>query len=261
CEGSEDEDVCVITVLCAFSDDTNSIDARPTQAQIDFASLPGSQVVSWLQGLTVVAYASFTFRIMPVSIEQMLQNLEISGSTPSRSSNGTLSIKQMLQNIQISVSSPLRSSAKAPQMNLQCPPKQNTRQHYGYRVEEPQMLYLESILKSDPSFDHDTFPNPMTYAFEWLLTELQLGQLDCKYCHDPERRPQVPLTEDVAHLESGRYYDDAEEDEDVFVILVLSVFSDDPKSFNARPRQAKIDLLTDLLGSPPQWWVGYKGWC
>ncbi|OAX33911.1 hypothetical protein K503DRAFT_775094 [Rhizopogon vinicolor AM-OR11-026] len=154
----------------------------------------------------------------------------------------------------------LHSSAKAPQMNLQCPPKQDTRRHYSYRMEESHMLYFESILKAVPSFDHDTFPNPMTYAFEWLLTELQLGQLDCKYCHDPEQRPQALLPEDVAHLESGGY-DDDEEDEDVFVILVLSVFSDDPKSFNARPTQAKVDLLTNLLGSPPQWWIGYKGWC
>ncbi|OJA14234.1 hypothetical protein AZE42_06161 [Rhizopogon vesiculosus] len=115
------------------------------------------------------------------------------------------------------------------------------------------MLYLESILKADPNFDHETFPLPMTYAFEWLLTKLRLGQLDFKYCHDPERRPQVPFNDDVAHLESGGY-DDGEEDEDVCVILVLSVFSDDPESFNARSTQAQIDLLTNLLGSPPQWW-------
>ncbi|OAX31321.1 hypothetical protein K503DRAFT_777684 [Rhizopogon vinicolor AM-OR11-026] len=119
---------------------------------------------------------------MPVSIEQMLQQLEISDSTTPRASNRTLSIKQMFQNLQISVSAALRSSAKAPQMNLQRPPKQDTRQYYGYRVEEPRMLYLESILKADPSFDHNTFPMPMTYAFEWLLTELRLGQLDFKYC-------------------------------------------------------------------------------
>ncbi|OJA10752.1 hypothetical protein AZE42_04257 [Rhizopogon vesiculosus] len=194
---------------------------------------------------------------MPVSIEQMLQQLEISGSTTPRASNRNLSIKQMFQNLQISVSAALRSSAKAPQMNLQCPPKQATRQHYGYRIDEPRMLYLESILKSDPTFDHDTFPDPMTYAFEWLLTELRLGQLDFKYCHDPERRPQVPWTDDL----QSRAYNDAEVDEDLFVIVVLSVFSDDPESFNARPTQAKIDLLTNLLGSPPQWWVGYPGWC
>ncbi|OAX32610.1 hypothetical protein K503DRAFT_860229 [Rhizopogon vinicolor AM-OR11-026] len=88
----------------------------------------------------------------------------------------------------------------------------------------------------------------MTYAFEWLLTELRLGQLDCKYCHDPERRPQVPWTDDL----ESHGYNDAEVDEDVFVIVVLSVFSDDPESFNARPTQGKFDLLTNLLGSPPQ---------
>src|SRR5258707_15169797 len=104
-------------------------------------------------------------------------------------------------------------------MNLQCPPKQNTRQHYGYRVEEPRMLYLESILKSDPSFDHDTFPDPMTYAFEWLLTKLRLGQLDFKYFHDPKQRPQVLFTDEGAHLESGGY-DDAAEEEDRVVIFV-----------------------------------------
>ncbi|OJA07929.1 hypothetical protein AZE42_03672 [Rhizopogon vesiculosus] len=70
---------------------------------------------------------------MPVSIEQMLQQLEISDSTPPRASNRTPSSNQMLQNLQISVSASLRSSSKAPRMNLQCPPKQNTRQHYGRR--------------------------------------------------------------------------------------------------------------------------------
>ncbi|OAX31201.1 hypothetical protein K503DRAFT_806275 [Rhizopogon vinicolor AM-OR11-026] len=187
---------------------------------------------------------------MPMSIEQMLQQLEILDSMSLRASNCMPSMKQMLQNLQISVSTSLCLSSKPPQMNLQCPQKQNTRQHYGYRVKEPQMLYLESILKSDPSFDHDTFPLPMTYAFEWLLTKLQLGQLDCKYCHDPEWRLQVPFTDEVVHLKSGGY-DDNEEDEDVFVILVLSVFSDDPESFNSLPTQVQIDLLTSLLGSLP----------
>ncbi|KAG1812705.1 hypothetical protein EV424DRAFT_95719 [Suillus variegatus] len=46
---------------------------------------------------------------------------------------------------------------------------------------------------------------------------------------------------------------DAEE-----VVVVLSVCSDDPISFQARPTQAQMDMMTTLFCQPPQWWVSYK---
>ncbi|KAG1868681.1 hypothetical protein F4604DRAFT_1904746 [Suillus subluteus] len=46
---------------------------------------------------------------------------------------------------------------------------------------------------------------------------------------------------------------DAEE-----VVVVISVCSDDPVSFQARPTQAQMDMMTTLLGQPPQWWVSYR---
>ncbi|KAG1784708.1 uncharacterized protein HD556DRAFT_1314837 [Suillus plorans] len=42
---------------------------------------------------------------------------------------------------------------------------------------------------------------------------------------------------------------DAEE-----VVVVLSVCSDDPISFQARPTQAQMDMMTTLFCQPPQWW-------
>ncbi|KAG2352778.1 hypothetical protein BDR07DRAFT_1436059 [Suillus spraguei] len=43
---------------------------------------------------------------------------------------------------------------------------------------------------------------------------------------------------------------DAEE-----VVVVISVCSNDPVSFQARPTQAQMDMMTTLLGQPPQWWM------
>ncbi|OJA10758.1 hypothetical protein AZE42_04263 [Rhizopogon vesiculosus] len=111
---------------------------------------------------------------MPLSIEQMLQSLEISGSF-----NRTSSINQMLQNLQISVSTSLRSSTKPPQINIQCPPRQDVRQHYGYRLDERHMLYLEDILKQYiPDSDPTKVPMQMTLISDWIVEELQLYQLD-----------------------------------------------------------------------------------
>jgi hypothetical protein len=46
---------------------------------------------------------------------------------------------------------------------------------------------------------------------------------------------------------------DAEE-----VVVVISVCSNDPVSFQARPTQAQMDMMTTLLGQPPQWWMSYR---
>ncbi|KAG2035115.1 hypothetical protein BDR03DRAFT_1001230 [Suillus americanus] len=46
---------------------------------------------------------------------------------------------------------------------------------------------------------------------------------------------------------------DAEE-----VVVVISVCSDDPVNFQARPTQAQMDMMTTLLGQPPQWWLSYR---
>ncbi|OJA12536.1 hypothetical protein AZE42_11245 [Rhizopogon vesiculosus] len=126
------------------------------------------------------------------------------------------------------------------------------------------MLYLESILKQYlPSSDPTKVPIPMTLISDWIVEELQLYQLDYKCCHDPEQRVVEPLYA-LPYVEGGGFDDedeDEDEDDDVFLLTVLSVFSDEPESFDARPTQAQIDMLTSLLGSQPQWWVGYAGWC
>jgi hypothetical protein len=59
--------------------------------------------------------------------------------------------------------------------------------------------------------------------------------------------------------DSGKDLEDqlGDEDEDLFVIAVLSACSDHRVSLQARPTQAQIDLLTSLMGSA----VGYNGWC
>jgi len=54
--------------------------------------------------------------------------------------------------------------------------------------------------------------------------------------------------------------EEEDEEEKLFIVTVLSVL-DDPASFHARPSQTQMDLLTNFLGSRPQWWVGYRGFC
>ncbi|KAG1751616.1 uncharacterized protein EDB91DRAFT_1078356 [Suillus paluster] len=82
------------------------------------------------------------------------------------------------------------------QIDIQRPPKQRYEQHYGYRVNRKYMLYLESKIKTDPN----AFYNSMSL-----------------YCIDPERHDEVECDEDLHRFE--------EDEEDEFVILVLSVCS------------------------------------
>ncbi|KAG0709398.1 hypothetical protein DFH29DRAFT_993541 [Suillus ampliporus] len=169
----------------------------------------------------------------------------------------SLSIEQLLQNLQISGLPTSGSSTKSRrQVDIHRPPKQRYDQHYGYRVNRRYMLYLETKIETDPT----AFHHPMSLARKWIKHTLQLPQFEFKYCIDPERRElddEVEADEDYFdHKDDSEVEDEDEDDE--FVIVVLSVCSDEPASFNARPTQEQMTLLTNLLGSTPQWWVSYK---
>ncbi|KAG1796542.1 uncharacterized protein BJ212DRAFT_1489267 [Suillus subaureus] len=42
------------------------------------------------------------------------------------------------------------------------------------------------------------------------------------------------------------------------VVMVISVCSDDPVSFQTQPTQAQMDMMTTLFSQLPQWWVSYR---
>ncbi|OAX34599.1 hypothetical protein K503DRAFT_433373 [Rhizopogon vinicolor AM-OR11-026] len=198
---------------------------------------------------------------MPLSIDEILQDQDLQiYRTPHRTM--PLSIERMLQNLKISGSTSLRSPGGVRQIDIQCPPRQRATQHYGYRVDEKYMLMIESKIRADPAFNHDNFYSPMHLARKWIAKELMLYQLDFAYCHDPERRPCVPLSKEwEEHLDGDEQFLEREDqDKELFVVVVLAVCSDDPCGFRGRPTQAQLDKLTSLLGSQPQWWVGYEGW-
>ncbi|KAG0709400.1 hypothetical protein DFH29DRAFT_229034 [Suillus ampliporus] len=156
----------------------------------------------------------------------------------------SLSIEQLLQNLQISGLPTSGSSTKSHrQIDIHCPPGQSYEQHYGYRVNRQYMLYLGTKIETDPT----AFHHPTSLARNWIKHTLQLPQFEFKYCIDPEHRE---LDDEVEAEDEG--------EENEFVILVLSVCSDEPASFNARPTPEQMSLLTNLLGSTPQWWVSYK---
>ncbi|KAG1735283.1 uncharacterized protein EDB91DRAFT_1250497 [Suillus paluster] len=162
-----------------------------------------------------------------------------------------MSIEQLLQNLQISGS----RSTKSRQIDIRCPPVQRYEQHYGYRLNRRYLLNLESKIKTNPN----AFHYPLTLARKWIQHTLQLPIFEFKYCIDPERREieEVPADEDVHYQDEDRDEDENDEDDEV-VIVVLAVCSDDPDSFDARPTEEQMTLLTNLLGDAPQWWVSYK---
>ncbi|KIK37907.1 hypothetical protein CY34DRAFT_774036 [Suillus luteus UH-Slu-Lm8-n1] len=47
---------------------------------------------------------------------------------------------------------------------------------------------------------------------------------------------------------------EVEYDAEEMVVVVISVCSNDPVSFQARPTQAQMDMMATLLSQPPQWW-------
>lgn len=51
---------------------------------------------------------------------------------------------------------------------------------------------------------------------------------------------------------------EVEYDAEEMVVVVISVCSNDPVSFQARPTQAQMDMMATLLSQPPQWWVSYR---
>lgn len=66
--------------------------------------------------------------------------------------------------------------------------------------------------------------------------------------HDEDETSVIEDADDEFEIEY-----DAEE-----VAIVISVCSNDPVSFQARPSQAQMDMMTTLLSQPPQWWVSYR---
>ncbi|KAG1759502.1 hypothetical protein EDD22DRAFT_905871 [Suillus occidentalis] len=67
----------------------------------------------------------------------------------------------------------------------------------------------------------------------------------------------------TSRLMNTRLFGDADDEFEVEhdaqeLVVVISVCSNDPVSFQARPSQAQMDMMSTLLSQLPQWWVCYR---
>ncbi|KAG2119328.1 hypothetical protein DEU56DRAFT_836684 [Suillus clintonianus] len=106
-----------------------------------------------------------------------------------------LVFEQWVQNLKSQIASPIQD----PQIDIQCPPRQNREQHYGYRIDQSFIVAFENEIKK--FIDPADFYDPSCASFNsltrnWILKELRLHQLDYKCCVDPALELEDSVHED-----------------------------------------------------------------
>ncbi|KAG1774440.1 hypothetical protein EV702DRAFT_523988 [Suillus placidus] len=121
--------------------------------------------------------------------------------------------KEFVQSLKFQISSPTQES----QIDIECPPREDREQHYGYRITQDFILAFENEIKKfiDPAEFYD--PTCASLTRNWLLKELHLRQLDYKCCVDPVLEPEDSADEDSEGEVEGltdEKGEDAKTDED-----------------------------------------------
>jgi hypothetical protein len=144
------------------------------------------------------------------------------------------------------------SSKKGQPFKLARPQKQSYIQYYGYEVSSEWLVqfaehYCAEGLPHRNAIDYEH--TAVTLAHEtiqdWCITSLAI-----KACFKPPKGGPVP-PEWLASV-----YGEGDDPEDLQIVGVFSVCSDDEHDFEWRPPQEEMDFLTKLFGRGPQWWPG-----
>ncbi|KAG0705856.1 hypothetical protein DFH29DRAFT_996507 [Suillus ampliporus] len=118
----------------------------------------------------------------------------------------------------------------------------------------PKLFHDENEDKTDENEDKTDETEDKTDEGEDKTDENE-DKTDEKEDHTAEHEDEGYTSANELSLDGA---DSNESDSYDSVVVIISVCSDDPASFQARPTQEQMDALTMLLGHSPQWWVSYR---
>lgn len=132
-------------------------------------------------------------------------------------------------------------------------------QYYGYGIPHEWLIRFAEIECPEvlPERDHICYEDlAMVRAREHISARSGFWSFDFKFCFNPKDGPVPPLWFDAF---MAKYFKSGTEELRAVQIDTVPVFvvcSERDESFNERPTQEQMDIMTKLIGYPPQWWVG-----
>ncbi|OAX35519.1 hypothetical protein K503DRAFT_365116, partial [Rhizopogon vinicolor AM-OR11-026] len=145
--------------------------------------------------------------------------------------------------------------AKTPKrqpFTLVLPKKQSYVQYYGYEVCPYWLIafaekHCPETLPDQKAEDYQDVA--VMRAYKRISAWSGIRTLGMQDCFNPPKSGIVP-PEWFASI-----FDDDIQPEDVDIVNVIIVCSDQEEEFQGRPSQIHIDFLTKLIGHGPRWWV------
>ncbi|KAG1830629.1 hypothetical protein EV424DRAFT_268553 [Suillus variegatus] len=131
-------------------------------------------------------------------------------------------------------------------------------QYYGYAIPNDWLIRFaeKECPEMLPERDHKCYErDAMLRAREFISARSGVWSFDFKFCFNP-KDGEVPLLWFEAFM--AKYFksgDDEIRAVQIDTVPVLAVCSEQDDSFKERPTQEQMDVLTQLIGYAPRWWV------
>ncbi|KAG2033305.1 hypothetical protein BDR03DRAFT_967938 [Suillus americanus] len=132
-------------------------------------------------------------------------------------------------------------------------------QHYGYAIPNEWLIRFaekecpEVLLERGHKFYEF---HAMMRGREHISTRSGFWSFDFKCCFNP-KDGSVPTLWFEAHM--AKYFKSGSDEiraVQLDIVPVFTVCSELDESFKERPTQEQMDIMTEMIGYPPQWWVG-----
>jgi hypothetical protein len=131
-------------------------------------------------------------------------------------------------------------------------------QYYGYAIPHDWLIRFaeKECPEALPERDHIYYDyHAMVRAREPISTRSDFWSFDFKYCFNPKDGSVPPLWFDAFMAKYFKSDTDEIRAVQIDTVPVFVVCSERDESFNERPTQRQMDIMTELIGYAPRWWV------
>ncbi|KAG2337472.1 hypothetical protein BDR05DRAFT_1005032 [Suillus weaverae] len=131
-------------------------------------------------------------------------------------------------------------------------------QYYGYAIPHDWLIRFaeKECPEVLPERDHKCYKyHAMVRGRELISARSGFWSFDFKFCFNPKDGSVPPLWFDAFMAKYFKSGDDEIRNVQIDTVPVFTVCSEQDDTFKERPTQGQIDIMTELIGYAPQWWV------
>ncbi|KAG2086603.1 uncharacterized protein F5147DRAFT_781585 [Suillus discolor] len=131
-------------------------------------------------------------------------------------------------------------------------------QYYGYAIPNDWLIRFaeKECPEMLPERDHRYYErDAMLRAREFISARSDVWSFDFKFCFNPKEGEVPPLWLEAFMAKYFRSGDEEIRAVQIDTVPVLAVCSEQDDSFKERPTQEQMDIMTQLMGYAPRWWV------